>query len=94
MKGRIGTAVPDLATSWEQSTDGLSWTFTLRDGILFSDDVEFSCADVAWMYNTIRTGDGLDKNPRSAHFSVLNDVTCADDLTAVFHLDQAEAVHA
>ena len=90
LAGTYWDAVPDLATGWEQSTDGLSWTFTLRDGILFSDGVEFSCADVAWMYNTIRTGEGLDKNPRSAHFAVLNDVTCADDLTAVFHLERAK----
>ena len=86
--GAYWSAVPDLATSWEQSADGLTWSFTLRDGIEFSDGVEFSCADVAFAYNTIRTGDGLKKNPRSAHFAVLNDVTCADDLTAVFHLER------
>lgn len=88
--GAYWTAVPDLATSWEQSTDGLTWTFNLRDGIEFSDRVGFSCADVAFAYNTLRTGEGLDKNPRSAHFAVLEDVTCADDLTAVFHLERAK----
>ena len=58
------TIVPDLATSWEQSTDGLTWTFNIRDGVNFSDGVPFTCADVEWAYNTLRTGDGLLRNPR------------------------------
>ena len=27
----LGNIVPDLATSWEESEDGLTWTFHLRD---------------------------------------------------------------
>ncbi len=88
INGDYWNIVPDLGTDWEQATDGLSWTFNLRDGINFSDGVQFTCADIEWMYDTLRTGDGLLRNPRSAHFAVLNDVTCADDLTAVFHLDR------
>lgn len=32
-----GETIPWLASSWEQSEDGLSWTFTLRDGVKFTD---------------------------------------------------------
>jgi len=33
-----GTSVePGLATKWESSADGLTWTFTLKDGVKFSD---------------------------------------------------------
>jgi peptide/nickel transport system substrate-binding protein len=31
-----GKPEPLLATSWETSADGLTWTFTLRDGVTFS----------------------------------------------------------
>lgn len=32
-----GSLTPGLATDWATSEDGLSWTFTLRDGVLFHD---------------------------------------------------------
>jgi len=32
-----GKAVPWLATAWKQSADGLTWTFTLKDGVKFTD---------------------------------------------------------
>lgn len=32
-----GTLRPGLATSWEPSDDGLSWTFVLREGVSFHD---------------------------------------------------------
>src|SRR2546425_7211341 len=32
--GKIG---PGLASSWQASNDGASWTFTLRDGVRFHD---------------------------------------------------------
>jgi peptide/nickel transport system substrate-binding protein len=37
-----GQIVPQLATSWQQSADGLTWTFTLRQGVHFSDGEPFN----------------------------------------------------
>ena len=45
-----GTLEPDLAERWERSADGLTWTFTLREGVQFhhgmgtltAEDVAFS----------------------------------------------------
>src|SRR5207248_11315399 len=31
--GKDLNPAPDLATSWKASADGMSWTFTLRDGV-------------------------------------------------------------
>ena len=90
LNGDYWNIVPDLSSGWEQSEDGRQWTFNLRDGIEFSDGVPFTCADVAWSYNTIRTGAGLNRSPRAVHFSAVSDVTCADDLTAVFSLSKAK----
>jgi ABC-type transport system substrate-binding protein len=42
---------PDLAESWTVSDDGLTYTFTLRDGIAFSDGTPITSADVVWSLN-------------------------------------------
>ncbi|MFN8379942.1 MAG: peptide ABC transporter substrate-binding protein [Anaerolineae bacterium] len=42
---------PDLAESWTISDDGLTYTFTLRDGIAFSDGTPITSADVVWSLN-------------------------------------------
>jgi peptide/nickel transport system substrate-binding protein len=41
-----GEYVPDLATKWEPSPDARTWTFTLRDGVKFSDGSPLGPADV------------------------------------------------
>src|ERR671936_772648 len=39
---RNGKVVPQLATSWTNSSDGLSYTFTLRSGVKFHDGGDFN----------------------------------------------------
>ncbi len=57
-----GTADPEpaLATDWEQSTDGKTWTFTIREGVTFHDgtpvDAAAVCFNLDRMYN--QTGAG------------------------------------
>jgi len=46
-KDADGTIVPWLADSWQEADDGLSWTFTLRDGVSFTDGTPFDAAAVA-----------------------------------------------
>jgi ABC-type transport system substrate-binding protein len=36
---------PGMATSWEQSSDGQSWTFKIRPGVMWSDGQELTAAD-------------------------------------------------
>ncbi|MBO0707017.1 MAG: peptide ABC transporter substrate-binding protein [Candidatus Dormibacteraeota bacterium] len=36
---------PAMATSWQQSSDGLSWTFKIRPGVMWSDGREVTAAD-------------------------------------------------
>ncbi|HKJ12688.1 MAG TPA: ABC transporter substrate-binding protein [Ornithinimicrobium sp.] len=38
--------IPELATEWEGSEDGLTWTFQLREGVTFHDGTEFNAEAV------------------------------------------------
>jgi peptide/nickel transport system substrate-binding protein len=49
---------PALATRWTVSRDGLTWTFTLREGVKFHDGVPVSAAEVAASF-----GRGLRADP-------------------------------
>jgi len=44
---------PDLAESWSASDDGLTWTFELRDDVLWHDGEAFDAEDVAHTFNEI-----------------------------------------
>lgn len=46
-KDANGDVVPWLADSWQEASDGLSWTFTLKDGVTFTDGTPFDAAAVA-----------------------------------------------
>lgn len=51
--------VPQLATSWEVSDDGLTWTFYLREGVKFHDGTPFNAEAAAFaleMQNKRRPG--------------------------------------
>ena len=48
-----GQIVPDFATSWHESPDGLTWTFHTQPNAKWSDGKPLTAADAAWTYNTI-----------------------------------------
>src|SRR5262249_50065776 len=37
-----------IASKWEGSADGLTWTFTIRNGVKFHDGTEVTAEDVLW----------------------------------------------
>ena len=43
--------VPWLAESWEESDDGLSWTFTLKEGVEFTDGTPLDAGAVAYNFD-------------------------------------------
>jgi peptide/nickel transport system substrate-binding protein len=53
--------MPELATEWSVSGDGLTWTFKLRDGVKFHSGKDFSSADVVYTFKRLldeKTGSG------------------------------------
>ena len=51
--------MPGLATEWEASEDAMSWTFTLREGVTWSDGEPFDAEDVAFTFNDVVLVDEL-----------------------------------
>jgi peptide/nickel transport system substrate-binding protein len=44
---------PDLASEWSTSPDGKVWTFTIREGMKWSDGEPLTANDIAYTYNRI-----------------------------------------
>jgi len=50
-----GEIVPDLATHWEVSDDGLTYTFHLRRDVRWHDGASFTADDIVFTIKTIKT---------------------------------------
>ncbi|MBU1865151.1 MAG: ABC transporter substrate-binding protein, partial [Actinobacteria bacterium] len=49
-----GNYIPELATDWTVSDDGLTWTLTLRDDALFHDGTPVTSEDVKYSIEIFR----------------------------------------
>ena len=78
--------VPGLATSWQTSADGLTWTFTLRGNVKFHNGRALTADDLVYSLNRIR--DPKTKSPRASDFSVIDTVTATGPLTVAVRLKQ------
>jgi peptide/nickel transport system substrate-binding protein len=72
--------VPGLAESWTQSADGLTWTFTIRDGVRWSDGRPLTAADIAFTYTTVMRNPGA---VSAAAVKTFSSVTAPDARTLV-----------
>ncbi|MCB0128677.1 MAG: ABC transporter substrate-binding protein, partial [Caldilineaceae bacterium] len=73
---------PWLAESWEQSEDGLTWTFHLRQGVLFSNGREMTAEDVKWSYERLinpetGAGNAARVGPPETKIEAVDDYTVA-----------------
>ncbi len=86
---------PQLASSWEHSGDGMTWTFHLRKGVKWSDGEPFTAKDVVFSYaaafnpkiqnpvvDTFKVGDP----------PVLPTFDAPDDFTFVLHCRAVDAL--
>lgn len=75
--------VNDLATDYESSEDGLTWTFHIRDDVKFTDGEPLTASDVAFTINGIKANEASE-----ADLSMVESVEAPNDTTAVFHLNK------
>lgn len=79
-----GVTQPWVATEWEASEDGLTWTFKIRDDVTFHNGESLVASDVAYSMNRlIEMGQGF-----AYLFSSVTGAEAPDDTTVVFHLSE------
>ena len=69
--------IPGLAEEWTASDDGLTYTYTLREGLQWSDGTPLTAEDVAWTINTSRDQAWLNHSSVTANLTA----TAIDDRT-------------
>lgn len=74
-----GEPSPRLATEWETSQDGTEITFTLREGVEWSDGEAFTAADVEFSLEFVQENLG--------QYPYVTDIEAVDDLTVSVSLD-------
>lgn len=74
-----GSVVAGLASGWDISEDGLTYTFHLHDGVTFHDGTTMDAEDVKFSLDRARAEDST--NAQKALFTGIADVTVVDPLT-------------
>jgi len=81
-----GEYVGDLAQEWSASADGLTWTFTLKDGIVWHDGTPFTVDDIVWSINAVMSNpDGW--ATLANYVNGFQEVVALDDETVQITLD-------
>lgn len=76
-----GELVPDLATSWTASSDGLTYTFNLRPSAKFSNGAPITAQDVKFSLERMTSGAAL-----KAQLADMKSVTVSGSHTVQIHL--------
>ncbi len=76
---------PRLAESWENSADGLTWTYQIRQGVTFSDGEPLTADDVAYSFNRVLDGK-IEKTNYGSYVAQIKTVEATDDSTVVMTL--------
>lgn len=78
-------AIPEVAKDYEISDDGHIWTVSLRDDIVFSDEVHLTAKDVVFTYETAKESSSI------VDLSNLESVEAIDSYTVKFTLKEPQS---
>ncbi|MFK5690812.1 ABC transporter substrate-binding protein [Ornithinimicrobium sp. LYQ92] len=81
-----GEIIPALATEWEISEDRLTYTFTLEEGVTFSDGSEFTAEDAAFSLERVSSDDWTIS--LASQLDVVESVEATDETTLEVTLTQ------
>mgnify|MGYP000094293052 CR=1 FL=1 len=84
--GADGSIKPALASAWEISDDGLTYTFTLQPDVAFHDGTSFEATDVVFSLDRARADDST--NAQKALFADIASVVATDPATVTVTLSK------
>ena len=84
-----GSLIPAVASDYKMSEDGLTYTFTLRDGIKFHNGNPVTAADVKYSIDTCAGLNGGE--PIISAFSNVESVDIADEYTVAIKLKESSS---
>lgn len=84
-----GNVINTLAKDIVVSEDGLTYTFTLQEGVKFHDGTPLTSKDVKWAISQAIAPES--KSARKSDLSVINNIDTPDDATVVLTLDHKSA---
>lgn len=76
----------DLATDYQMSEDGLTWTVHIREDVVFSNGEPLKASDVAFTYNNVK------KKSTVNDFTMLDKAIAVDDKTIEFHMNKPYSI--
>ncbi|WP_438672241.1 ABC transporter substrate-binding protein [Solihabitans fulvus] len=82
--------VPALAEKWETSQDKLTWTYTIRSGVRWSDGQPLTAKDVAFTFNLMLTND-VARTANGNFVANFDSVSAPDDRTVVIRTKTPQA---
>jgi peptide/nickel transport system substrate-binding protein len=80
--------IPDLATGWDVSDDGMTYTFDIREGVTFHDGAALTADDVAASYTQIIFPREGVLSPRKTLFEPVQEIVVVDPYTVEFRLSE------
>jgi len=83
--------IGDVAEEWSVSDDGLTYTFTIREGIQFHDGAPLTAQDVKATYDKIVFPAEDQVSRRKGSYLVVESIEAPDDQTVVFTLQWPSA---
>ncbi|MCR1832903.1 ABC transporter substrate-binding protein [Oceanobacillus caeni] len=81
-----GKLIPAIAESYEISDDGLTYTFTLKEGVTFHDGSDLTAEDVIYSYERLSGLNG--EEPLSSQFEMIEKIEAPSDYEVVITLKE------
>jgi ABC-type transport system substrate-binding protein/ABC-type dipeptide/oligopeptide/nickel transport system permease component len=81
-----GSVLPQLASSWDVSADGLTYTFHLRSGVRFHDGTPFDAGTAKFSLDRALAADSV--NPQKSRLAAVRAVVVIDDHTLRLELSR------
>jgi peptide/nickel transport system substrate-binding protein len=83
--------VPGLAESWAESADQTTWTYKIREGVLWSDGTPLTAKDVAYTFNRVLDNE-YEQTNYGSYVENITKVEATDDTTVVFTVSRPSPI--